>query len=517
MFDFTDCALGNLLFAGCYIEQGNDFNRAIEAFSDFYEVERGVLLNITQGENLFLVAEKENGTVLINEADIVAAQDASKISELFLTDEDTYLHKIENHPAPAEGWGAIVRASHCVPRLNPQAAAALAAADVIIYGPGTQHSSLFPSYMTEGVGEAIIANAGADKVFVGNIHRDSDIQEDDASDLARKLLGAMTRKGEIPVEWTSVVTHFFVQDTDENKLSRANYIPFDKTNFAFPLETVKVRDWESQEGSHSGGYVVDELRQIVQSRIDIELAQVHHMVSIVIPVLDEDSTIEQVVKSVTALDFSSFGLTKEVIVIDGGSTDKTVERARAVTNVRVFSLPASSFGRGAAMRLGLEKARGNLIVFFPGDDEYRTSDLHSLVGTMVNSGFRAVFGTRAVKCTDLTDRLIKIYDNKRLLYLTSKYGGMLLSVLTLLLYNRYVSDVLSSVKGYDAHLLRSLNLKSNGLDLDAEIVAKLSRRREYIMELPVEYKPRTRAAGKKIRTSDGLRALAGLLRFRRSS
>jgi 2-phospho-L-lactate transferase/gluconeogenesis factor (CofD/UPF0052 family) len=514
-FDFTDCALGNLLFAGCYLEQGRDFNRTVEAFCEFYETGANMLLNITQGENLFLVARKENGTLLLNEADIVAAQDASKISELFLVEEETYLKRVEHQPEPAGGWEPLIRAAHRVPRLNPRAGAALAAADVIIYGPGTQHSSLFPSYMTDGVAEQIVANTGADKVFIGNIHRDSDIQADDASDLARKLLDSMTRKGQTHVEWTSVVSHFFVQDIDENTLSRGNYIPFDKSRFTFPLETVKVRDWESQEGRHSGGYVVEELRQIVQSRIDIELAQVHHMVSIVIPVLDEEATIELVLKSVTALDFSPFELSKEVIVIDGGSSDRTVERARQVKNVKVYHVSPSETGRGAAMRLGLEKSRGNLIVFFPGDDEYRPEDLYSIVSNMVNSKFRAVFGTRAVKCTDLSNRLIHIYNNNRWLYLISKYGGIMISVVTLLLYNRYVSDVLSSVKGYDAHLLRSLNLKSNGLDLDAEIVAKLSERREYIMELPVEYKPRNREAGKKIRTSDGLRVLTGLLRFKK--
>ena len=56
---------------------------------------------------------------------------------------------------------------------------------------------------------------------------------------------------------------------------------------------MKVRDWESHEGRHSGGYVLDELQQIVQSRIDIELSQVNHMVSIVVPVLNEEATIEQ--------------------------------------------------------------------------------------------------------------------------------------------------------------------------------------------------------------------------------
>jgi hypothetical protein len=84
----------------------------------------------------------------------------------------------------------------------------------------------------------------------------------------------------------------------------------------------------------------------------------------------------------------------------------------------------------------------------------------------------------------------------------------------LFLYNRYVSDVLSSVKGYDAHLLKSLDLRSDGLDLEAEIVAKLSRRREYIMELPVEYHPRTRDEGKKTRPSDGFKVLRALLRFK---
>lgn len=522
-FDFTDCALGNLLFAGCYLQQGEDFNRTIDAFSSFYEVDGGVLLNITEGENLFLVAEKENGAVLLNEADIVAAQDTSKIRELFLVEEDTYLRRIEGQAEPGEGWGPLVHQGHRVPRINRAAAHALEQADVIVYGPGTQHSSLFPSYMTAGVAEAVAANRRADKVFIGNIFRDFDIQEDDASDLARKLLDTMSRKGQAPVEWLDIVSHFFVQSSEESPagtakpsnqgLSKAKYVPFDRSRFAFPLETVKVRDWESQEGRHSGGYVVDELRQIVQSRIDIELSQVHHMVSVIVPVLNEGGTIEQVLKSVAALDFQRWGLTKEVIVVDGGSTDRTVERASTVSNVRVFALQGKK-GRGAALRMGVEKARGNLVVFFPGDDEYRAEDLYSVVGSLVNSRFRAVLGTRAVKCTDLSERLKSIYNNNWRLYLASKYGGMLLSVATLFLYNRYVSDVLSSIKGFDAHLLRSLKLESNGLDLETELVAKLSRKREYLLELPVDYKPRTRTAGKKIRASDGLKALVALLRYR---
>jgi hypothetical protein len=431
-----------------------------------------------------------------------------------LLDETTYRTHVENAAAePAEGWARLFREASRTPRLNPKAQAALAHADVIIYGPGTQHSSLFPSYMTEGVAEAIAANKSADKIFIGNIHRDYDIQTDDANDLAHKLLGTLGRKGQAPVHWLDVVSHFFVQGTDENTVSRAKYVPFDESRFSFPLETVKVRDWESQEGRHSGGYVLDELQQIVQSRIDVELAQIQHMVSIVIPVLNEERTIEEVLKSLTALDFQPLGLTKEVIVADGASSDHTVERARSVRTVKVCQLP-KVLGRGAAMRLGLERARGNIVVFFPGDNEYRPDDLYMIVGSLMRPSCNAVFGTRAVKCTDLTERLKQIYHNNWRLYLTSKYGGILLSVLTLVLYNRYVTDILSSVKAFDARLLRSLELKSNGIDLESEIVAKLSHRKEYMFELPIEYKPRPRDAGKKITTGDGLRAIFALFRFR---
>ena len=514
-FDFTDCALGNLLFAGCYLQQDQDFNRTTEAFSRFYEVPPDALLNVTLGENFFLSAEKEDGSMLLGEADIVAAQSSAKISELFLMDEQIYRSRIEGAPEPSGGWGALVREAARTPRINPAAAAAIAEADVIVYGPGTQHSSLLPSYLTAGLGEAIQANRAADKIFIGNIVRDLDIQEDDINDLARKFMYAMTRKGTVDVRWSDCVTHFFVQAVPEGAASdAARYIPFDPAKFLYPLETVRVRDWESLEGHHSGGFVLDELQQIVQSRIDIELRRIQHMVSIVVPVLNEARTLQEVLKSLLLLDFQPLGLTKEIIVVDGGSTDHSYDIARSLRAVRVFQV-ARPAGRGAALRLGIEKARGSIITFFPGDREYRSEDLHQLIQAIVQSGFRAVFGTRAIKTRDLSDQLKGIYQDKRGLYLVSKYGGMILSIAALFLYNRYITDVLTSLKTFDARLLRSLRLESDGRDLDTEILAKLGGAREYILELPVDYTPRTRAEGKKITLMDGLKALTALFRYRR--
>lgn len=511
-FDFTDCALGNLLFAGCYLEQDRDFNRTIRAFSQFYEVDPSILLNVTHGENLFLVARKEDQALLLNEGDIVATQSSARITELFLIDEPTYRSSLENPgSATTEELERLIRASAQTPRISPEATAAIAQADLIIFGPGTQHSSLFPSYMTAGVAEAIAANRRADKVFIGNIHRDLDIQQDDINDLARKFVAAMSRQGQIEANWSDLVTQFFVQATIK-EADKAKYIPFDPARFPFPLETVRLRDWEAQEGRHSGGFVMDEIRLIVQSRIDIEIQQLHHMVSIVVPVLNEESTISEVLRQLSAMDFQDLGLAKEIIVVDGGSTDRSRELAAAIRNVKLVTVEGPR-GRGAALRLGISHARGNIIAFFPADAEYEIQDLHTVIAALTESRYRAVFGTRSVKVTNLSSQLRGIYQGNWGLYLTSKYGGMLLSIVTLFLYNRYVSDILTSIKAFDAQLLQSLSLRCNGRDFDAEIVARLFRSQQFLLELPVDYSPRTRSQGKKITVSDGLSALWALIKY----
>ena len=91
---------------------------------------------------------------------------------------------------------------------------------------------------------------------------------------------------------------------------------------------------------------------------------------------------------------------------------------------------------------------------------------------------------------------------------------MLISGLGLLLYNRFVSDPLTSVKAFDAQLLRSLGLTAHGVDFETELLAKLGLRGQFILEIPIGYTPRTRREGKKTTVGDGLRALARLVSIR---
>jgi hypothetical protein len=157
----------------------------------------------------------------------------------------------------ASGWRPLIREAARTPRLGLAAAKAIAEADAIVYGPGTQHSSLLPSNMTEGVGEAIAANRDAEKLLIGNL----DVREDDIHDLARNCMRAMTRKGAVALDWSGCVTRFLVQRSETGFAERA---PFDPLKFNFPLETVRIRNWESHDG-HCGESVLGELLQVLQS------------------------------------------------------------------------------------------------------------------------------------------------------------------------------------------------------------------------------------------------------------
>lgn len=509
-FDFDDCAVGNIIFGGCYLENGRDFNKAVAAACAAYDL-RSTLLNITQGENLFLAAICEDGTLIRTEAEIVSSAATVRIDRIMLIPESCFRSRIEPPGVLSnQAAAAAALAEEVLPEINPQCDKALRNADVIIYGPGTQHSSLLPSYLTRGVAQAIASNRSADKVFIANIRRDHDIPLDSVNDLADKLLDCLRRGGTADVQWVEVVSQFLVQDQrDKNE---EGYIPFDQTSFRYRAETVRVGDWEAESGGHSGGVIFEELRQIVQSRIEIALNPLPHLVSIVVPALNEQATVEHVLRDLVQLDLSPLGISKEIILVDGGSTDRTVELAKSVRGVKVVS-SAHRIGRGEALRRGIEQARGGQILFYPSDGEYSTEDIQGILSQLLSGRFEAVFGTRNL-AVNLKSHLKSVYSESAGLSLLSRYGGMFISILTLLLYDRYITDPLTGLKAFEAGVLRNLRLKSTGVDLETEIVAKLSRQRRFILEVPVHFKARTRAQGKKMSVTDGFRALLALLRFR---
>ena len=508
LLDFPDCSVGNILFAGCYLTECNDFNQAVRAFSEAWRITTNIL-NVTDGKNAVLVGLKCDGEYLHDEASIVSEQSKSPIKEVFLLPD--YLSAAETETlrgmslAEAQSW---LGGRQIFPKLNPEARVVLAEADLIVYGPGTQHSSLLPSYLTAGLGALIAANRNAEKIFISNIATDHEIQGETANTLVDKVLHYVNAKGTTSLAPSDLITKALLQTGRD-----APPDGFACDPHAAPFTDIKpiVTDWRDEGGRHAAARILDELSSIVNDRRDTKIGRCPYMVSIIVPGLDEERTVRDVLLQLSLVDFDIHGLKREILYVDGGSRDRSVELAKSVAGVRVLQLEGAT-GRGSALRLGVEKSIGNLIAFFHSDGEYDATDLVRLVGAVVNSDTQIAFGSRTIKCMNMSGAIREIYKNNYFGYLASMYGGLSISALTLLLHNRFVTDPFTGIKVFDAGQLREFRLKSRGLDLETEIIAKACLRRTHILELPVQYSARTRQQGKKTTVFGGIQALWRLVR-----
>ncbi|HEY4012226.1 MAG TPA: 2-phospho-L-lactate transferase CofD family protein [Polyangiaceae bacterium] len=509
-FDYEDCSLGNLLFAGAYLSRNRDFNAAVRAFVALTDA-RGDVIHVTDGENLVLVGLKEDGTILASEAELVGPQSRVPLRDIYLLRD--YLD-----PATLEALcglapdeiHAFLEARSVYPRMNPDCAAAIESADIVIYGPGTQHSSLYPSYLTQGLGEAVRSNRSAEKIFVANIRVDHEIQAETSASLVQKFTHYMRRKGRVRLAPEELAGSFFVHASAPDAGPRRSLLP--SSTAAVPPGGNVVRvDWESNRGEHMGGRVVDEVVSLVNLRAQATLAGFHYMISIVVTCRDDAETVQRVLRELMLLDMSPLGLGKEVILVDGGSLDGSFELASQVRGVRCLRTRGAS-GRGDVLRAGLEAAAGDIVVFFPSDGEYRADDVLRVVSPIVDDQFKVVFGSRTVRVTDLSAHMRQIYPADRLAYFVGKWGGITLSIASLLVHNRSVSDPLTGLKAFDRRLLRALDLRSSGFEVEGEIIAKLAAANTLFLEVPIEFQSRRRAQGKKTSVFDGLRALRQIVR-----
>jgi 2-phospho-L-lactate transferase/gluconeogenesis factor (CofD/UPF0052 family) len=208
--DLADCALGNLILAGAHLRLGGDFNAAVAACARVFGLPAR-LLNVTGGENAFLVARKRDGRILADEAAIVAPQDGVGITELFLLAEppDPGLRAVLTGRSAAEVRAALAPYRAKV-TLNPLVADALHHADLIVYGPGTPHSSLLPSYLTPGLADAIAASRATARVFVANLREDHDVRGLGAAGLVDRTLAYLGDPANLRRSVTHVLCHHSV-------------------------------------------------------------------------------------------------------------------------------------------------------------------------------------------------------------------------------------------------------------------------------------------------------------------
>lgn len=223
--------------------------------------------------------------------------------------------------------------------------------------------------------------------------------------------------------------------------------------------------------------------------------------SIIIPSYNEAATLVLAIKRVKQVNLGK--VTKEIIIVDDGSTDGTRKKLAKIKGVTKIFFPKNR-GKGAAIRAGLRRASGGYVLIQDADLEYDPQDIPDLLAPVLSGKGEVVYGSRFLG------------PHKNMLY-WHLVGNQLLSFMTNLLFNTTISDMEVGYKLIPTKLLKSLKLESNRFGFEPEVTAKILRSGIRIFEVPISYAGREFSQGKKITWKDGLQAIWLLWKYRLAS
>ncbi len=218
------------------------------------------------------------------------------------------------------------------------------------------------------------------------------------------------------------------------------------------------------------------------------------------PVYNEEATVRPALERLLKTELP---VSLETIVVDDGSSDGSMDRLPDLPlddTVKIVRHP-SNRGKGAALRTGIEHATGDLVTILDADLEYDPADYAELIKAFTEYEADVAYGTRSFGAHSAYSFWYVI-------------GNRLLGLWTSFLFNTWLSDIETCFKMAPLDRWRSLDLRSSGFGIEAEMTAKFLRQGARVFEVPISYQARTREKGKKLKWTDGVAALLIVLRWR---
>ncbi len=503
-FDFSDCSLGNLVFAGCFLVSERNFNRAVDDYCDLLQIPRGIVANVTDGTNAWLVAVDRDAGLLASEADIVDDRRRNHIDEIYLVDSPP-----ADWPGELPTGAELERLLHArsievVP--DPALLERLAAADVIVYAPGTQHSSLLPSYMTPGIGRAIARNLSAVKVLVTNIQEDAEITGLSAVGIIDKALYYLREKNRCEIPAPFLITHYLLNDPFSTEQGMP-YIPLGQLQDIEDPRLVRIANFEDGvSGVHS---VEKVLMPFIESYVEKEK---HPSAAIV---LLDTSSIEKVSQSILEAARAGLGDVKIKPVFYCACEQAFADELSAAIPFHLVNVGASA----AAGDL-LQAVLGgdpDYVLLFESSGMYRGEDIAGIAALLAAGKLDAVWGSRRLSMRDIRESYHLRYQRSRVLGAASFLGSYLLSLAFMFLYGRYVSDPLSGARAIRTDYLRNAGLSLDDKRLNFNLISRILRDQGEMFESPVRFFSLSPEKANRTTVSDGFRCLVEIVKWRFSS
>ena len=228
--------------------------------------------------------------------------------------------------------------------------------------------------------------------------------------------------------------------------------------------------------------------------------------SILIPSYNEQATISSILKKVDEVDLAKLGVSKEIIIVDDGSKDRTVAIIKDLQKKYKyikFIQHKKNKGKGGAIKTAIKYATGDILIVQDADLEYNPQDYFQCILPILKGKAKVVYGSR---------RLEK--RNKKYSGLSYYIGGIGITWLFNLLFFTRLTDEPTCYKTFRSDVIKKIKINSNGFEWEPEITAKVTKKGIKIYEVPIIYCPRSVKEGKKIRWKDGFNAIWTIIKYR---
>jgi len=220
-------------------------------------------------------------------------------------------------------------------------------------------------------------------------------------------------------------------------------------------------------------------------------------ISILIPCFNEVKFIEQCIDNIHK--FSSIANEKEIIVVDDCSTDgtrKIIEKLYNERKINNYIFKEFNEGKGAAIREGLNKVNGELVLIQDADLEYSPRDYKKLIAPFIYSNADVVYGSRYIST-----------ESKRVLLFWHGLANRILTLLCNMVTNLYLSDMETGYKLFKTKHIKNIKIEENRFGFEPEITIKLAKKKLKFYEVGISYNGRSYDEGKKIGIKDAFRAV----------
>ena len=501
-FEFSDCAIGNLVFAGCYLHCGRRFNEAVDDYCALLGLPAGLVENVSDGTNAFLVALERDRGLLVSEAEIVDGKQHNRISDVFLIDralsEDDRAALARLSREECAKW--LQDRSVAIP-LNRRLRERIASADLMIYAPGTQHSSLFPSYLTKDLARAIASNLTAMKLLVTNIQADAEISGSSAVDIVERAVYYLKEKGKLPLPVPTLITHYIINDpkipeTDAD----AGYVPLGHLETLEDPRLVRIGHYEDGvSGRHDASKVLTPFLEsfVTQRRRQRLAVWLYDAVSL--------NKLSQSVLEMLRAGIQDLAVDVTVFYTADADLDDAFMQPLpiALQNLRNGSIPP-----GKAFVQALAEREFDYAALFESSGMYRGEDLVSVISPLMSGRIDAVWGSRRLSLKDIEASYRLRYNHRALLGSFSYIGSHLLSAAYLTLFGRYISDTLSGVRAVRAGFLTTLPVAPDDKLANQYLLCALLSEKADVLETPVQFLPLSPGRVRRTTLAEGLRSLA---------